>query len=220
MDNSGFRLWLDEVSKKAKARGGIAWTKTMLRNAKLEANRQTHDKTPIIHDRKRGEIVNPITGEISTGCLSIGAFAKALNITTHRLSQTMKHLGMVVYILDYRNVPMVRDAAFQKPRYFHTPDASQSAVKNNLVVPIKVRRKGGFGRFLLVTPLGQKFLRKAVTCGPSQEKAVDTRRKIVASLRCEGLTIREIIERTSFSRRSVLRHMKMIKHLEAGMPLF
>jgi DNA-binding CsgD family transcriptional regulator len=155
-----------------------------------------------------GEILNPTTGEIITDCLSIKNLAVSLGVTSHRLTDEMERQGLVNRVLDVKEVPMVSDPAFRKPRYFHTPQVRKEAVADGLVITIKVQRKRDL---ILITPKGQDLLRERLNERRKPISKHEERRKTIVALAAEGKTAAQIAGLTQLPRSTVFRHLKEIR---------
>lgn len=192
----------------------------MLHSARKETIKCISTHHIVIKNRQKGEIVNPITGEIVTNCLTLGIFAKALDITTDHLTKLMQELGMVDLVLDYRLIPMIQAPALRKPSYFHTPAATQNAIADNLIISLKIRRGEMMADLLLITPRGQAILSAQHEAVLPKASAVSQRRDKVSQLFQKGFSALEIMERTDLPRRTVFRYLKDIKAKTHRVPLF
>ncbi|MDQ1196367.1 winged helix-turn-helix domain-containing protein [Agrobacterium sp. SORGH_AS 787] len=203
--------WIAAKRAEAIARGGRRWTLTMLTKAKQEAYARRGGF--FIAGRKPGEIVNPETGEVATGCVTIGSLAETLGITTPQLTDHMEQCGIVDRVLTRKEVPMQCNPFFRKPDYYRTPVAAPAAVRAGLVVQIVGRwGKGGTGiprPLILVTSKGQDFVRQvfAQTTDLAEVPGHRIRRESITRLHREGRGASEIVRLTGIPRRTVFRHL-------------
>ncbi|UWU21089.1 hypothetical protein N2601_17855 [Rhizobium sp. CB3060] len=205
-----FNDWMRAVRADAISRGGKAWSKSELTRMGAEYRR----KGSMLHvqDRQPGEIANPITGELVTGCLSIGRLAASLGITTDQLTDEMERLQLVHRVLDFREVPMIIDPALRKPRYFQTPEASPKGIEKGLVIPIETHLGGGqFRTMIVITPQGQALLGRAGRNEKRPEKKIDQKRCLIEELMAAGHRQAEIVRMTSFPKQTVSRYVKAIR---------
>lgn len=204
-----YSSWIAAVRSEAESRGGKAWTKGMLAAAKAEAKAAREDtKRPVL---KPGEIFNPVTGEIVTGCVTIGALAASLGVTTDRLTNELERLRMVNRVLDYRDVPMICEPALRKPRYFHTPAPTKEATERGLALSISGKRQGRTYTLLLITPKGQDAVRTAFRKPAEPPKRTDKNREVIARLHDAGSSPAQIVAITAIPRRTVFRYLKAIR---------
>lgn len=207
--------WLDAVRWAAKVNGAKAWTASGLARANKEYRDVGVDRQPYILQRKAGEIVNPMTGEIVTGCLTVGKLARKLGITTAKLTDQMVRKGLVQRVLSYREVPMVCERSFRKPDYHLTPDPLPSAVEAGLLIPIKGRwnaeRSGPIRTMILVTPKGQKLLSSSQLAKDTPRKKVDVQREAIHRLYRDGRSPTAIADLTGIPRRTIFRRLADIR---------
>lgn len=165
--------------------------------------------------RKPGEIVEPATGEVIGGCVTIGKFAKALGTTTARLTKLMERIGLVHRVLTWKEVPLWSNPLLRKPDYYRTPEATPAAIRAGSVVQIKGRwgigRRGSLRSMILVTPEGQRIVRAAFSLPVKPTNAVHARRESVERLHRQGRTPAEIVSMTGIARRTVFRHLGEIR---------
>jgi len=204
-----YAAWIAAKQSEAEARGAKPLKYVPSRHSEgFYLNGQGDLPIPPTVKLAPGEILNPITGEIITDCLSIKNLAAELGITSHKLTDQMERQGLVNRVLDVKEVPMVCDPALRKPRYFHTPQVTHEAVADGLVIAIKVQRRRDL---ILITPKGRDLLREALGDGPTAiSKPKKTRRTIMA-LAGDGKTASEIINQTRLPRSTVFRHLKEIR---------
>lgn len=205
--------WIAAKRAQALASGGKRWTRTMLAAAKREATARRHG----VHmsHRKPGEIVNPTTGEVVTGCITIGKLASSLGTTTARLTDLMEQRGLVHRVLTWKHVPMICHPGYRKPDYYLTPEATPAAVFAGQVVQIKgqwgLDRKGAHRSMILITPLGQERIRNAFLPPTGEPKATQVRRESIERLHRQGRTPAEIVRTTGIARRTVFRHLDVLR---------
>lgn len=212
---ASYTEWLDAVRLTAKANGGKAWTASGLARANKEYRDVGVDRQPYIMHRKAGEMVNPITGEIVTGCMTVGKLAGKLGITTAKLADQMVRKRLVQRVLSYREVPMVCERSFRKPDYHLTPDPLPSAVEAGLLIPIKGRwnaeRSGPIRTMILVTPKCQKLLTSSQLAKDKPRKRLDVQREAIHRLYRDGRSPTDIAGLTGIPRRTVFRRLADIR---------
>ncbi|ESZ47998.1 hypothetical protein ACYG9R_02970 [Mesorhizobium sp. RSR565B] len=163
----------------------------------------------------RGEIFNPITGEIVTGCLSLSKALDALrerhgiDTTVRKLIPLLERKGLVERHLAWRMVPMVTDPTARKPEYRHDAIATRAAVGDGLLISIHYGHKEENWVRTLVTLYGLEFLARllktpAVTV--KKPKARDTVRALLA----EGKTQAEIVRSSGMSKQAVSYHARLL----------
>lgn len=165
--------------------------------------------------RKPGEIVNPVTGEIVEGCLSLGKSAAALGITTQRLSKLMERVGIVHRVLSWKDIPMLANPALRRPQYFETPVAIPSAIAGGFLIPIPMRERGAVSEMILVTPKGlamlEDELRKEKAAEARPPTRPEARRRTVHRLFQQGRSQSEIVRKTGIPKQTVSRIVGQIK---------
>ncbi|TKD45282.1 MAG: hypothetical protein E5W98_14200 [Mesorhizobium sp.] len=205
--------WIKQHKSAAIARGGRSLTAAEVIaesvRYKAECGR------PIL---ARGEIFNPITGEIVTGCLSL---SKALDIlrgrygidtAVRKLIPLLERKGLVEHRVAWRMVPMVTDPTARKPEYRHDAIATRTAMSDSLLISIHYGQKEENWVRTLVTPGGLEFLArflKAPAGTAKKPKARDTVRALLA----EGKTQAEIVQLSGMSKQVVSYHTKSISNL-------
>lgn len=209
-----FTQWIAQQRADAKARGGKRWTYTMLAAAKQEAKARISGF--YVADRKPGEIVNPITGEVITDCVTIGNLAGSLGTTTARLTGLMEQRGLVHRVLTWKNVPMICHPGHRRPYYYRTPEATPTAIRAGLVAQIAGQwgagRTGALRLMILATPEGQRLIQSLFstpTDAPVKAKLI--RRDSIERLHRQGRTPSEIVSMTGISRRTVFRHLGEVR---------
>ncbi|BCG81414.1 hypothetical protein MesoLj113b_49560 [Mesorhizobium sp. 113-3-3] len=166
----------------------------------------------------RGEILNPVTGEIVTDCLSL---SKALDVLRerHGIDTTVRKLitmlgrkKLVEFRLAWRMVPMATDPTARKPEYRHEAIATRTAMDDGLLISIDYGRNGEKWVRTLATPDGLAFLAgllKAPAGAVKKPKARDTVRAFLAG----GRTQAEIVQLSGMSKQVVSYHAKSISNL-------
>ncbi|RWH84355.1 MAG: hypothetical protein EOQ86_00935 [Mesorhizobium sp.] len=209
----GLKGWVKQHKSAAIARGGRPFTA-----AEVIAESVRHKagcSRPIL---ARGEIVNSITGEIVTGCLSL---SKALDVlrerygidtTVRKLIPLLERKGLVERRIAWRMVPMVIVPAAMKPEYRYDAVATGAATGDGLLITIHYGPKDENWVRTLVTPDGLALfalLLKAPAGTIKKSKARDTVRAMVA----EGRTQAEIVRLTGMSKQAVSYHTKSISNI-------
>ncbi|MDF3153238.1 hypothetical protein P3C58_14770 [Mesorhizobium sp. XAP10] len=209
----GLRAWVKQHKSAAFARGGRSLTAAEVIaesvRYKAECGR------PIL---ARGEIFNPITGEIVTDCLSL---SKALDVlrerhgidtTVRKLIPMLERQGLVGRRVAWRMVPMVTDPTVRKPEYRHDAVATRAAVGDGRLISIHYGQREENWVRTLVTPDGLEFLArflKAPAGAVKKPKARDTVRELLA----EGRTQAEIVQLSGMSKQAVWYHARSISNL-------
>lgn len=165
--------------------------------------------------RKPGEIVNPVTGELVKDCLSLRKSAETFGITTQKLTRLMERAGLVHRVLSWKDVPMLTNPALRRPQYFKTPAAIPSAIAAGFLVPIPSRRRGAIAEMILVTPKGLAMLegewRKEKDTEARTLTRTEARRMTVHQLMQQGRSQSEIVRRTAIPKQTVSRIVRQIK---------
>lgn len=197
--------WIAAQRRDAIARGGKP-----LRNLPGADDR---DPFPHVTNRKPGEIVNPVTGEIVTGCLSIARMSQALGISSHDLGRMLVDLGCAVLILTAQEVPMICAPHLTKPRYQHTPEATYEGVEAGLVIPVMFRNGGRKTQCILITPTGQEAVRAALQAkrsAPAKGGKVEIKAGQIRELLNAGLSQAAIVRATGLPKQTVSRIVKTL----------
>lgn len=200
-----YASWIAKQKANALARGGKS-----LRNL---PGADDVDEFPHATNRKRGEIVNPVTGEIVTDCLTIARLSEALGITSHTLGRMLVDLGCAVLVLSTKEVPMVCAPHLTKPRYEHVPEATHDGVEAGLVIPVMFRHGGRKTQCILITPKGQAAVRAALVereTAAREAGKVRTKQKLVSQLLEAGLSQAAIVRKTGLPQQTVSRIMKTL----------
>lgn len=208
-DSPVFTVWLKAQRGAALRRGGKAWTSRQLADLKRE-QRAGLSQRLYVADRKAGEIVNRVTGEIVTGCRTFHALAKELQVTTAKLTDAATRLGVVHRILGSKEIRSRVNTATNKTVYFRTPAATPFGVSNGHIIPVTSELgKSGDGlrrTMLLITPDGQTLIREALAASAEKpKKRTEVRRSAVNKMLSRGASAAEIIRETGIPRRTVYR---------------
>ena len=195
-----YASWIAEKRAEAEALGGKPLRNLPGAGQEFALHRVT-GRTP-------GEIVNPITGEVVSDCLTIAKLSASLGMTSSELTDKLEAMGYVNRVLKTNDVPMVCDPVRTKPCYYHSPEAAQGAIAAGLVVPLTVRRNGIDMYLILITPEGQRRIRETVTVKRSSPARVDARRKAVADLLRRGHSQSAIVHETGIPKQTVSRIAK------------
>ena len=199
-----FQEWVAERRREAIVRGGKP-----LRNLPGAQDYEVPFTFPTA--RKRGEIVNPITGEIVTGCVVIAKLAAELDVTTHELTDRLESMGFIQRSLRTKEVPMIVQPSLTKPRYYLTPEATRRAVEDGFLIPILVRVKGIPVDCILITPDGQKRCREVEGRTSKQLSKIDQRKLQIAQLLAAGCSQTQISNQTNIPKQTVSRIVRSIK---------
>ena len=206
---TNYREWLDRHKEAARTRRGrpiYPPAKAAEGNFhRSEAKGWDHIKN--YRGWKRGEIVNPMTGEIVANCLSVAKLAEKLNVTSTKLIDHVETLGWVNRVLSVENIPMICAPDLRKPRYSRRPEATRRAIEGGYCIPITVSRSVGNEErinMILITPDGQKLLSTRLSHVRPEGKARD----IVKRLLREGHSQAAIVELTGYSQQSVSYHFR------------
>jgi hypothetical protein len=124
----------------------------------------------------------------------------------------MVRLGMVNRVLDCRDVPMICEPAFRKPRYFHTPAPTKEATERGLALSISAKREDRTCTLLLITPKGHDIIRSGFRKPIEPPMRTDRNRAVVARLHVAGKSPAEIVSLTTIPKRTVFRYLKAIRH--------
>ena len=161
--------------------------------------------------REPGEIVNPITGELVNGCLTVSEMARATGLSPHKLTNFLERLGIVQRVLACKDVAMITAPELVKPLYYHTPEVTRHAVERNLAIPIKTVRSNAVQELILITRQGQHLVQDAANTPNVPRRRVDRRRAAIGHLLRQGLSQAEIVKRTSLPKQTVSRHVRTLR---------
>lgn len=164
---------------------------------------------PRATNRKQGEIINPLTGEIVTGCLTISKFADQLRLSAQALADVLEEAGAVVRVLRADEVPMICDPCQTKPRYYHTPAVTREGVEDGLVIPISVSHRGKRVPCILITPQGQEKVRQQLRGeAPQKLGKVAVKQEMIGRLLEAGYSQASIARETGLPKQTVSRIAK------------
>ena len=161
-----------------------------------------------VQGRETGEIVNPVTGEVFTDCLTISKLSASLNITAKQLTDELEKLGCVHRVLKYHTVPAISAPHMTKAVYYEGPEATPWGEENGLVIPVNVHRGGRDLEMLLITPAGQALVRKPKAPERPVKSRAEERRKTVLELLRDGLSQSAIVYQTGIPKQTVSRIVK------------
>jgi hypothetical protein len=197
----GYACWIAEQRAAALARGG-----KVLRGHSHMSRRGEADFFGLVQVQ-RGEIINPLTGEIVTGCLSIRLFAKDLGISSHALGKLMQKMACADLVLCTREVPLIGSPERTRPLYYRTPQASTRGIEEGWVIPVT----GSRGRpFILITPLGQEKIKAELAVQTPACGRIAAKRQKVRALLNNGLSQAEISRRTGIPKQTVSRIVRTL----------
>ncbi|MDW9622912.1 winged helix-turn-helix domain-containing protein [Sinorhizobium meliloti] len=211
---TSYREWLEGHKEASQARGGrpIRPPSRTDEGYFLRAKAEGWDHIRGYRGWKSGEIVNPITGEIVTNCLTVAKLSTEIDMTSHKLIDLMETLGLLHRVLAWRNVPMICVPGHLKPQYYHKPEATRWAIEEGYCIPITVDRAVGFEQkrfeMILITPEGQKLI-AAKVAPPKERKAKVS--QIVSHLLRAGRSQAEIAKLTGYSQQVVSYHAKKLQ---------
>ncbi|MER8899105.1 MULTISPECIES: hypothetical protein [unclassified Mesorhizobium] len=206
----GLKDWIEQHKSAAAARGGRAFTATEVIAESVRCKAEI--SRPFL---ARGEILNPITGEIVTGCLSLSNALGRLrgrhgsDTTVRKLIPTLERAGLTERRLAWRMVPMLTDPTATKPEYRHDAVATRAATADGLLISIHYGQNHERWVRTLVTPEGLALLarlQKTPTGSVRKPKAQD----IVRALLAEGRTQAEVVRLTAMSKQTVSYHARSI----------
>ncbi|MFC3725807.1 helix-turn-helix domain-containing protein [Neoaquamicrobium sediminum] len=213
------REWLNDHRRASEARGGRPFTASEVIGESYRYNRDRKHNTSHIdgfRNRTKGEVVNPLTGEVARNCLTIARTAKWLSlhrdteITTRKLTVVLEEIGWINQVLTPQQVPMVQAPELRKVDYRHRPEATQVAVRDNILIPLTIKRDGKNIDMILVTPEGQLRLSREITERLKERKRTRKARAIIKHLVDQGRRQAEIVELTGYSKQAVSYHMKQL----------
>lgn len=198
--------WLSRKRREAVARGG--------KPLKNLPGAVAYAEFPFVANRVKGEMVNPLTGEIATGCLTVARMSEELAITPQKVGDEMVALGWSVMVLRAFEVPMLCAPHLTKPRYYHSPEATSYGVWEGFVIPVRFEHGGRETTCMFITPDGQEKLKaslmtRSARAGRMKSKAV-TRRQAVGQLLAKGLSQAEISRQTNLPKQTVSRMVKAL----------
>ncbi|UJW75796.1 hypothetical protein [Rhizobium sp. SL42] len=201
-----FTAWIAAQREAAIARGGKP-----LRNIP----RGNRDPFPRASNRKRGEIINPVTGEIVTGCLTISKLSDQLGLSSQKVTNALEQIGAVVRALTTKDVPMICAPEVTKPRYERVPQATREGLEGGLVVPITFDHGGRKTQCVLITPEGQAAVWAALkdevkTSGPRPRK-VETKTQVIRELLAAGHSQGSVVRQTGWPKQTVSRLVKTME---------
>lgn len=175
---------------------------------------------PYVARRKRGEIINPLTGEIVTGCLTISKLSDQLGLSSQKVTDALEKIGAVVRVLTAKEVPMICAPEVTKPRYERVPQATSEGVEGGLVIPITFDHGGKKTQCVLITPEGQAAVRTALTeqmktKGPKLKK-VETKTQVIRELLAAGHSQASVVRQTGWPKQTVSRLVRTMEPRAGG----
>lgn len=199
--------WIAAQRRDAIARGGKPLRK--------HSQRSGADVEPFarIQDRKPGEIVNQLTGEIVTGCLTVSKVADLLSVSPQQVTDVLEKAGAVVRVLRTKEVPMICAPELTKPRYEQTPEVTRDGVEEGLVMPLMFKHGGRLTQCVLLTPAGQKAVKAALQAKreePAKSGKVETKARRIGELLAAGLSQAAIVRETGLPKQTVSRIMRTL----------
>lgn len=209
---TNYREWLEGHKDTSRARGGrpINPPSRVDEGYFHRAEREGWSHIRNYRGWKRGEIVNPTTGEVVTNCLTISKLAEKLSTTSHKVIDLMETQGFVNRVLSVESVPMICAPDFRKPQYSHRPVVTTEAVEDGYCIPITVNRSVGFEerriKMILITPDGQRLIASRMVGNRKHNKAG----QVIKHLVREGKSQVEITALTGFSKQQVSYHVRKI----------
>ncbi|RUT84333.1 MULTISPECIES: hypothetical protein [unclassified Mesorhizobium] len=209
----GLRGWVMQHKSAAVARGGRSLTAAEVIAESIRYKAECG--RPIL---SRGEIFNPITGEIVTDCLSLSKAVEVLRerhdigVTVRKLIPMLERKGLTERRLAWRMVPMVTDTTARKPEYRHDAVATRAAMGDGLLLSIQYGPHDEKWIRTLVTPDGLEFLARFLKA-PAGAVKTPKARDIVRALLAEGKTQAEIVQLSGMSKQAVWYHARSISNL-------
>jgi DNA invertase Pin-like site-specific DNA recombinase len=168
---------------------------------------------PRVRRRKSGELVNPVTGEICEGCLTIKQLAQKLGASSQQIRKTLEQMGAVVHALTTKEVPSVSTPGATKPRYERIPMVTEFGMEEGLVIPITFSHQGRRTECVFVTTDGQVAVEEALQ--REREKSslgkVEAKQKVIRGLLRAGHSQSSIVRITGWPKQTVSRIAKSIK---------
>jgi DNA invertase Pin-like site-specific DNA recombinase len=209
-----FSSWIRQKRAAAVARGGRP-----LRNL---PGTDDYDDFPRATARQRGEIINPMTGEVVTGCLTISKLSIQLGLSAQETAKLMEKAGCVARVLRTDEVPMICDPTQTKPRYYHTPEVTYFGMMEGLAVQIIVRHHGKRKPCILITPHGQETMRALMAdrgqIAKPDDGKVALKRRLIGELLAARHSQAAIARATGLPKQTVSRIAKTIQAKEEVVP--
>ncbi|MBZ9753684.1 hypothetical protein LB524_00145 [Mesorhizobium sp. ESP6-5] len=212
-----YSAWIRQHREASIAQGGQPFTARQVTEASRLYLEERAGLKPQFPGLSRGEILNPETGEIHTGCLSINSAVSWLwtrceiKTTSRAVIAVLEKEGVLDRLIDWDNVPMVSNPAVTKPDYYARHVASRAAMQGGFAVSFPMTRKGSKFTMTVLTPAGLGCLAEWVDerrAAGSQKAKV---RKTVAHLVESGHRQAEIVRLTGYSKQLVSYHLKALR---------
>lgn len=175
---------------------------------------------PYAARRKRGEIINPLTGEVVTGCLTISKLSDQLGLSSQKVTDALEKIGAVVRVLTTKEVPMICAPEVTKPRYERVPQATREGVEDGLVIPITFDHAGRKTQCVLITPEGQAAVRAALTeqmkTKDPKPRKVEAKTQVIRELLAAGHSQASVVRQTGWPKQTVSRLVKTMEQRAGG----
>lgn len=198
-----YLAWIAAQRKAAIARGGKPF--------RFIPRPQGH-RFPYASERESGELINPLTGEIVTGCLTISKFSDELNLSSQKVTGALDKIGAVVRVLTTKEVPMTCTPYLTKPRYETVPQATREGVEEGLVIPINFEHGNRTMQCVFVTPQGQTAVRAVLAdllkTRVSKPSKVEPKKQVIRELVAAGHSQASVVRQTGWSKQTVSRLVK------------
>lgn len=196
-----YEEWITQHRQAAKERGGKAF--------RFPRDAEGH-KFPVVKGRQTGEIVNPLTGEIVTGCLTVSKLAAQLGTSSQQVNNALEKMGAVVRVLRPKERPMLLAPHLTKTSWERQPEATGAGIEDGLVIQLRFGHGNRESECILVTPSGQAAVSGSLKgdLAPTKPGKVEAKQKIIRALIDEGLTQAQIARKTGWPRQTVSRLIK------------
>ncbi len=168
---------------------------------------------PRVRRRKSGELVNPVTGEICEGCLTIKQLSDKLSVSSQQIRKILEQMGAVVHALTAREVSSVSTPGATKPRYERIAMVTEFGMEEGWVIPIKFSHQGRRTECVFVTTDGQAAVEEALQRERQNTPLgkVEAKQKVIRELLSEGHSQSSIARITGWPKQTVSRIAKSIK---------
>lgn len=163
---------------------------------------------PRVAQRRAGEIINPLTGEVVTGCLTASKLSGELGLSSRKIYDQLEKAGAVARVLRARDVPMICAPWLTKPMYEHVPEVTCAGVEDGLVIPITFIHGGRETQCILITEKGQAVVSAALAGKTSEVRApgkMETKKQIIRELLALGHSRAEVMRQTGWPKQTVSR---------------
>ncbi|KND19315.1 hypothetical protein ADZ37_09895 [Pannonibacter phragmitetus] len=208
-----YKGWLAAQKTAALARGGEP-----LRMVPGSGDREF----PHMAQRRKGEIINPLTGEVVTGCLTASKLSGKLGLSSQKVYDLLEKAGALVRVLRAREVPMICAPWLTKPAYEHVPEVTREGVEDGLVIPIAFSHGGRETQCILITPKGQAVVSAALAGKTSEASSeasgeakrpgkVETKKQVIRDLLAAGHSQAAVVRQTGWPKQTVSRLVRMME---------